>query len=138
MNWESHRRRSIIMKTSTKHSKDSRSMLARFGKIAMALAFGGLLCTFPMTSVLAAGHRGGGRGGYYGGGHRGGWGGGHWGGGYWGGGYYAPGPYYYGAPEPYDYYGPEPYYGPYYGPGYGPGYEYGPRPPSGFGLFFGL
>ena len=130
MNWESHRRQSVTMKTSTKHSKDSRSIFARFGKIATALAFGGLLCMFPMTSVLAADHHGGGHGGgahhaYHGGGHRGGWGGGHW-----GGGYYAPGPDYYVAPEPYAYYGPEPYYG--------PGYDYGPPPPSGFSRFFGL
>jgi hypothetical protein len=117
------------MKNSTTPKKDSRSMFARFGKAAAALAFGGMLCTFAVGSALAYDHRGGGHahvaahGGYHGGYH---------GGGHWGGGYYAPGPNYYVAPEPYAYSGP--------GPCYGPDGEYdcGGPPPSGINLFFGL
>jgi hypothetical protein len=118
------------MKNSTTPKKDSRSMFARFGKITAALAFGGMLCAFPMSSARAAYHHGGGgrghavHGGYHGGGYHG--------GGHWGGGYYAPGPDYYVAPEPYAYSGP--------GPCYGPDGEYdcGEPPPSGINLFFGL
>jgi hypothetical protein len=126
------------MKISTTHSNDSRSTFKRFARIATALAFGGLLCAFPLSSALAAHHGGGGHGGghggyhggYHGGDHH--WGGGHWDGHHWGGGYYAPGPDYYVAPEPYAYYGPGPCYGPYYD------YNCGPPPGEGMGLFFGL
>src|SRR5271167_1772337 len=127
------------MKNSTTPKKDSRSMFARFGKITAALAFGGMLCAFPMSSARAAYHHGGGgrghavHGGYHGGGYHG--------GGHWGGGYYAPGPDYYVAPEPYVYVpAPGPCYSPgYEGPYYGPDYYYcSPPPPPGISLFFGL
>ena len=116
------------MKTSTVPGKDSRTMFARFGKIAAALAFGGLLCAFPVGSAWAARHHGGGHAAYHGGGHRGGWG--HHGGfgGYYGGpDYYVSGPDYYVAPEPYAYYPPGPEYGPDYVPA-----------PDGLNLFFHL
>lgn len=121
------------MKNSMTPDKNSRPIFARFGRLAAALAFGGLLCTFPAmhaTSAMAAYHHDGGHGGghaYHGGYH-----GGYHHGGHWGGGYYAPGPNYYAAPEPYGYYGP--------GPCYGPDGEYdcGGPPPSGINLFFGL
>ncbi len=122
------------MKTSNTHKNDSRSMFKRFARIATALAFGGLLCTFPVGSALAAHHgggHGGGHAGYHGGGYHGGGYHGGWHGGHWGGGYYAPGPDFYVAPEPYGYYGPGPCYGPYYD------YNCGPPPPSGLSLFFG-
>ena len=122
------------MKTSTTQNKDSRSMFARFGKIATALAFGALLCTFPIGSAWAARHHGGGGHAYHSGGHRGGWGHGGWGhgggwGGYYGGpDYYVYGPdYYYVEPEPYAYYPPVPEYGPDYYPA-----------PDGIKLFFHL
>jgi hypothetical protein len=125
------------MKTLTTHNNDSRSTFKRFARIAMALAFGGLLCTFTASSALAAHHGDdhgrGHHGGYHGDGdHHGDRDRGHWDGDHWGGGYYAPGPDYYVAPEPYAYYGP--------GPCDGPEYDYncGPPPPSGVSLFFGL
>jgi uncharacterized membrane protein len=116
------------MKTSIKQNRPSRSLFARVGKLATALAFGGFLCTFPMSSVFAARHGGGGG---HGGGHasHGGYHGGYHGGGHWGGGYYYGGPDVYAAPEPYAY-GPAPCYGPYE--------DCGPPPPSGINLFFGL
>ncbi|MGA7873274.1 MAG: hypothetical protein WCA22_20485 [Candidatus Binatus sp.] len=112
------------MRTSTTHSNDSRSLFTRFGKIATALAFGGLLCTFPVGSAWAARHHGGGgHRAYHGGGYHGGWRGHYWG---WGPNYYyTPGPDYYVAPEPYAYYPPE------------PGYYY-PEPSEGLNLFFHL
>jgi hypothetical protein len=118
------------MKTSTTGNNESRSRFKKLGKIATALAFGGLLCALPVSSALAD-HHGGGHGGYHGG-HAYHGGGHYYHGGHWGGGYYAPGPDYYVAPEPYGYYGP--------GPCYGPDGEYdcGPAPAPGVNLFFGL
>jgi hypothetical protein len=128
------------METSTAYSEDLRSMFARFGKIAMAIAFVVLICAFAVGSVQADEHHGGG--GHGGGGdHRGGGGGDHRDGGYhggdrghWGGGYYAPGPDIYVAPEPYVY-APAPCYGPDYD---GPEYDCTPPAPPGINLFFGL
>ncbi|MFZ2064002.1 MAG: hypothetical protein WAU82_23540, partial [Candidatus Binatus sp.] len=95
------------MRTSITHRKDSRSMLKRFTRIATAIAFGGLLCAFPVGSAHAA-HHGGGHDGGHGGGYHGGYHGGHggwghhgdWGGYYGGPDYYAGPDYYYDYPEP--------------------------------------
>ncbi|MGO9454911.1 MAG: hypothetical protein ACLQDV_28260 [Candidatus Binataceae bacterium] len=100
------------MKTSTTHSRDSRSLCRRFARLATAIAFGGLLCTFPVHSAWAAHHHGGGGHHAYHGGYHGGWG---WGPDY----YYTPAPDYYVAPEPYEY----------------SGLEY-PEPSEGVNLFF--
>src|ERR1700728_3877591 len=102
MNRQSDRRRRVTMKNLTTHKNKSRSMWARFGRIAAAVAFGGLLCALPLGPAQAARH---------GGGYHGGWGG------YYGGPeYYTYGPdYYYGTPEPYAYYPPGEY-GDYYPP----------------------
>jgi uncharacterized membrane protein len=128
------------MEISPKPKKASRF---KIGRIATAVAFALVICSFGVGPARAADdHRGGGgnRGGgeHRGGGndHRGGGGdrGYHGGedGGHWGGGYYAPGPDYYVAPEPYGYYGPAPCYGPDYNE------DCGPPPPSGITLFFGF
>lgn len=121
------------MKTSTTDSKDSRSTFKRFARIATALAFGGMLCTFPLTSAYAARHNGGhvggghvGHGGYRGDYHRG-WDHHGWGGYYGGPDYYAAPDYYYDYPEPYAYYPSGPEYGPDY-------YD----APDGINLFFHL
>ena len=129
------------MQVSPKPIKVSRS---KIGRIAIAVAFALVICSFGVGSAGAAEHHGGGGdgGGHGGGGdHRGGGGyhgDGGWGGGHWGGGYYAPGPDYWVAPEPYVYV-PAP--GPCYAPGYeGPEYDpyCNPPPPPGVSLFFGL
>ena len=141
------------MEISPKPKKASRS---KIGRIATAVAFVLVICSFGVGSARAADHRGGGDGQAHGGGgdHRGGGGergyrgggGDHGGGGYrgggggghWGGGYYAPGPDIYVAPEPYVYV-PAP--APCYAPGYeGPEYDpyCSPPPPPGISLFFGL
>jgi len=118
------------MKTSTTLSKDSPSLFTRFARIATAIAFGGLLCAFPLSSAYAARHGGGHGGGHaaHGGGFHGGWGHhGGWGGYYGGPDYYSGPDYYYDYPEPYAYYPA--------GPEYGPDYD---DAPEGVNLFFHL
>ena len=121
-------------------SKPKSQLRSKIGRIATAVAFAVVICSFGVGQAGAADdhHRGGG-GGRGGGEHRGGGDRGHgggyhggWGGDHYGGGYYAPGPDYWVAPEPYGYYGPAPCYGPDYNE------DWGPPPPDGVSLFFGL
>ena len=125
MNRESFPRWRVIMQVSPKPIKVSRS---KIGRIATAVAFALVICSFGVGSAGAADHHGN---------DRGGGGGEHHDGGDRGRGpniyyapqpdyYYAPAPDYYYAPEPYEYYPPQPDY-------------YSPRPPpEGLSLFFGL
>lgn len=118
------------METSNTHSKHSRPVFARFGKIVSAAAFAAAIGAFAIGTARADEHRGGGdhgRGhaehhedhgrGY----HRGPdvvYGNPDY--------YYAPAPGYYNEPDPYDYrYYPTE-------PGYNP-----PAPSDGINLFFG-